>query len=251
MAVLCLMYHQTPKGKPNERWDVPLHIFQDQIKEMIDAGIKFIEFSEVQKPEYLASGMRVAITFDDGHASNAPAFEFLASKGIRPMSFIVMQWSRECKGFLSSKEIEELSSVCAFGAHGATHTALTSLSLADLRSELTDSRSYLEDILSVPIRWMALPGGKGNALVLSAVAAAGYQMVGNSVPDLNRRVSLLVNRPCVTTNEGAEAPLRWATAGQRYWLSKRLRRAVSGLGVALIGEQRYVMARDKKRLRSK
>jgi peptidoglycan/xylan/chitin deacetylase (PgdA/CDA1 family) len=246
MAVLCLMYHKTPKGEPNEHWDVPLDIFQDQINEMIDAGITFIEFSSIQNPAYLASGMHVAITFDDGHASNAPAFEFLASKGIRPTAFIVTQWSRELDGFLSARDIAGLFSICAFGAHGATHTGLTDLLPTDLRSELIGSRSYLEDVLSTPIRWMALPGGKGSALVLSAVAAAGYEMVGNSIADLNRRVSLLVNRPCVTTNDGAERPLCWATAGPRYWLSKRLRRAASELGVRLMGERRYVMARDVK-----
>lgn len=252
MAVLCLMYHQTPKEAPNKRWDVPLAIFRDQINEMIDAGLSFIEFPEIQDPKYLASGMHVAVTFDDGHQSNARAFEFLASKKIRPTAFIVTQWSREMPSFLSSKEIADLSSVCTFGAHGMTHTAMTGLSPMELRNELTQSKSYLEDALSIPIRWMALPGGKKNAQVLNAASAAGFELVGNSVADLNRCVGLSVNRPCVTSDMGAETPLRWATARPRYWLAKRFRRGVSTLGVRLIGEQRYITARDvMKKLQSK
>jgi hypothetical protein len=109
---------------------------------------------------------------------------------------------------------------------------------------LANSKSYLEDALSASVRWMALPGGKGNAQVLNCAASAGYALVGNSVADLNRHVGLSVNRPCVTSEMGAKAPLRWATAGSRYWLTKRFRRGISALGLELMGEQRYILARD-------
>jgi peptidoglycan/xylan/chitin deacetylase (PgdA/CDA1 family) len=236
------MYHRTPKGAPDDRWDVPLHVFKDQIRALIDAGISFVEISATQDIDLLASGMNVAVTLDDGHASNASAFEFLASKQIKPTAFIVARWSREFSGYLSAKDLADLSPICTFGAHGSTHTNLTILTPFNLHKELAESRAYVEDALSLPVNSMALPGGKGNSQVLNAAVIAGYRLVCNSVADINRHGGLSVNRPCVTSDEDTELPLRWATAGRAYWLAKRLRHAVTGAAARLVGERGYAVA---------
>jgi peptidoglycan/xylan/chitin deacetylase (PgdA/CDA1 family) len=233
------MYHQTPKGAPNDRWDVPLHVFQDQIMALIDAGTEFIELSATHDPHLLSSGMHVALTFDDGHESNASAIEFLASKNIKPTAFIVAQWSQELNEYLSAKELADLSSICGFGAHGFTHIDLTSLDSQSLNDELVQSRLYLEDALSSPVNAMALPGGKGNSRVLQAAWDAGYTLVCNSVADINRRDGMSIKRLCVTSDGDPMIPLRWAKAGSAYWRAKRLRHAVTTVASQLLGERTY------------
>jgi peptidoglycan/xylan/chitin deacetylase (PgdA/CDA1 family) len=132
--------------------------------------------------------------------------------------------------------------ICAFGSHGLTHTDLTSLDLSHLDEELVQSRAYLEDTLSLPVNTVALPGGKGDSRVLSAAVNAGYCLVCNSVADINCRIGLSVNRPCVTSDEDAMLPLRWAQAELVYWQAKRLRHAITGVAVRILGERIYGMA---------
>jgi peptidoglycan/xylan/chitin deacetylase (PgdA/CDA1 family) len=194
MAVLCLMYHHTPAGPPQTSWDVPLNDLRTTIDWMIEAGVSFIDLEQTRNPGKLTQGMHVAITFDDGHRTNAAAFEFLASRSIRPAAFIVKEWSRERPQYLPASMIADLADICDFGAHGATHTGLTYLDDQALEAELNGSRSYLEDTLGRPVDTMALPGGMGDRRVFEAASKAGYRLIGTSVEDINTRPGLRLNR---------------------------------------------------------
>ena len=70
----------------------------------------------------------------------------------------------------------------SIGAHGSTHTLLTHCTLAELDRELRGSRLALEDTLGAAVTTMSLPGGRYNAHVLAACAAAGYTEVYSSTP---------------------------------------------------------------------
>jgi len=94
VAVLVLMYHHTPDGAPEGFYDVGLSTFRDQIAAMRDAGVSFIRFTDCDRPEYVERGVHVALTFDDGHATNEAAFRILADLGLTPMAFIVRDAER-------------------------------------------------------------------------------------------------------------------------------------------------------------
>src|SRR5947209_1570825 len=140
MAVIVLMYHHTPQGAPEGFYDVALTTFRDQIRALRDAGVSFVKFSDCDRPEIVRSGTRVALTFDDGHASNAAAFRILADEGVTPTAFIVRDWSSRDPRYLSAPALGDLSEICELGGHGATHRALNSLRPAELAEELSASR---------------------------------------------------------------------------------------------------------------
>lgn len=239
LSVITLMYHRTPDGAPDDFFDVSLAEFQDQIRRLVDVGVPFVRFSDCDKTENLGDEVRVAVTFDDGHASNEKAFVFLADRGIVPASMIVRNWSCDDKAFLSAAAISDLKTTCEFGGHGASHIDLTSLSDSGLKQELASSREFLEDILGGWVDTMALPGGRGNARVLARAVEAGYRLVGNSVPLIQACKAVSINRICVNSQTLADDPVRWVSAGAAYWRMRRARYVATRLGPRLLGDRLY------------
>lgn len=242
MAVLCLMYHHTPSGQPETPWDVPLEDLRATIDRMLDAGVTFIDLKQARDPDRLAEGLHVAVTFDDGHRTNAAAFEFLAGRSIRPAAFIVRDWSRDRPEYMPGSMIAEFAEICDFGAHGATHTGMTYLDGRALEAELSGSRHYLEDILGRTADTMALPGGKSNRRVFKAARNAGYRLVCTSVENINTSASFRINRVCISQVSGTAAPITYAAASPAFWRRKRLRSAAVSLSTAVLGEAGHGLA---------
>ena len=239
MSVVVLMYHHTPEGGADDLFDVSFQDFRAQIQGLINAGVSFIRFSECNDPKYINQGTHVALTFDDGHRSNAKAFAYLADRNIVPTAMIVRDWSRDDRNFLSAAAIADLKHVCDFGAHGASHVDLTSLDAADLSRELVSSREYLEETLGAAVTAMALPGGMGNARVILAARREGYRFVGNSIPLNHVRADVSVNRVCLYRHSGVSEPLRLARAERSYWLRARAKVTISTYGPRIVGDGNY------------
>jgi peptidoglycan/xylan/chitin deacetylase (PgdA/CDA1 family) len=239
LAVVVLMYHHTPDGAPEGFYDVALSTFRDQIAAMRDAGVSFIKFTDCDRPEFVERGAHVALSFDDGHASNEAAFRLLADQGLTPMAFVVRDWSTRDARYLSARGLSDLKDVCEFGGHGATHRALTSLGDAELADELAASRDYVEAVSGRPATAMALPGGHGGQRELAAAERARFRLVGNSRPLPHRRLGTGVNRICVNRTHDARAPLRWAEASALHWTMLRARYAATAAGRRLLGEKLY------------
>ena len=239
MPVLVLMYHHTPEGAAESFYDVPMASLRAQIGALIDAGVRFIRFSEVNAPAADRREIRGALTFDDGHASNAAAFEYLHGLGIVPAAMIVRDWARDEPGFLKPRAIAALADICEFGAHGASHVALSSLDPAALDNELAASRAFLEDILGREIRAMALPGGMGSARVRRQALAQGYRLIGDSRPLRHDTPGPFVPRVALTSQMGPQEPLSLARAGAGFWWRRRARAAVSHYGPRILGPGAY------------
>jgi peptidoglycan/xylan/chitin deacetylase (PgdA/CDA1 family) len=239
MAVVVLMYHHTPAGGAEGFYDAPIATFRDQMRAMLDAGVNFINFSDCDRPEYVEHGMHVALTFDDGHASNEAAFRFLADCGVKPTAMIVRDWSMRDPRYLSSAALGDLQSVCELGAHGATHQAMSSLSDSALGDELAASRDYVGSILGASATSMAFPGGHGGAREMAAALKAGYRRVGNSRPFPHTRQGPSINRVCINRTDDARAPLRLTQQSAAYWAARRARFAATAAARAMLGGKLY------------
>jgi peptidoglycan/xylan/chitin deacetylase (PgdA/CDA1 family) len=239
MAVIVLMYHHTPAGAAESFYDVPLAVFRDQIRTLLDAGSSFIKFSECDRPEFAERGIHVALTFDDGHASNEAAFRFLADCGVMPMAMIVRDWSVRDPRYLSTAALGDLRNVCELGAHGATHRALSSLSDDELADELAASRDYVGTIVGAPATSMAFPGGHGGAREIAGALMAGYRLVGNSRALPHTRRGASVNRICINRTDDARAPLRLTQKSGAYWAVSRARFAATSATRRMLGPKLY------------
>src|SRR5262249_7352005 len=127
MGVLALMYHRTP-GEAGHFLDVTMSLFRAQIQALQAAGIRFIRFGQALDRRWYSGDNVVSVTFDDGHGSNLEALAFLHDAGIPSTSFFVSDFVRRGQdGFMGAAMFKEASTLCEIGAHGATHTDLTSL----------------------------------------------------------------------------------------------------------------------------
>jgi peptidoglycan/xylan/chitin deacetylase (PgdA/CDA1 family) len=213
--------------------------FREQINRLIDQGYKFIHFQDCLNVNYLTHGTWFCVTFDDGHKSNLAALEFLHSKGIVPAAFVVSEWSLGNAGFLSAEELLNLSAICDFGAHGATHTGLTMLSGPDLLNELEGSKHYLEAALGHSIELMALPGGRFNDSVLAAAKSKGFKFIGNSIPLRNTFIAPSINRVTIHNTTTVGEVSRLGSAGAFFWAAQGLKIELGKTTVRLVGEQQY------------
>ena len=218
---------------------MPLPRFRAQVEALREAGAHFVPFSECGRRDYVERGLHVALTFDDGHASNAEAFRWLADAGLPATAFVVRDWSRDDARYLSARALRDLKGVVELGGHGATHRALDRLTAGELADELAASRDYVSEIAGSAAATMALPGGHGGPRELAAAAQAGFALVGNSRALPHRRLGASVNRLCVHSGHDAQAPLRWVEAGAWRWSLASARLTATHTGRRLMGPRLY------------
>lgn len=76
---------------------------------------------------------------------------------------------------LSKHEIREISNLGhEIGSHGLTHSNLTYLGAADLKTELSDSKKILEDITGKKVTSLSFPFGSWNRRVWGQAQETGY-----------------------------------------------------------------------------
>lgn len=137
----------------------------------------------------LPRGM-VALTFDDGLAQLAehvfpvlerhrlPATVFLVTSTLTPQGHPV-DWVDTPPAWplhtLSREQVlEARDRGFGFASHSWAHRTLPDLAAQECVADLTDSRELLEDVLGKPVRILAYPRGRHDAMVRSATRRAGY-----------------------------------------------------------------------------
>jgi len=228
MSVFVFMYHRTP-AEAQDRFDVSLRTFKAQVDALIEAGVKIVPFDAVNDHAAPRHGKYACITFDDGHASNAPAYEYLAERGVRPASFIVRRWAEtgageHGAGYMQAEELQAVASICDLGAHGVNHVCLAKIPLADAAEELRSSRAYLEQVLGRKVDTMALPGGSQSPEVMESARAVGYRLIGTSVASPHRAEGDAVNRIVVLRAAGDDFLVRTVREPALLWAAREAER---------------------------
>jgi GT2 family glycosyltransferase/peptidoglycan/xylan/chitin deacetylase (PgdA/CDA1 family) len=146
------------------------------------------KYKFVLPADHATQSGEVALTFDDGYEDfYFEVFPQMASFGLKPLVLVVLDrigqtnvWD-EARGvvirrLLSLDQIREMSNKgVQFGSHSMTHASLLRLSDTELRREVVDSKSALEDLLGREVSDFAYPYGDHDERVRAAVAQAGYK----------------------------------------------------------------------------
>jgi len=188
-ASLALMYHRI--GSPLTRsivsgqYVLPTS-FRAQLSLLLRRGYQPRRLIDiVTHPEYAAGSFTP--TFDDAYANFRRAYPILRELGAPATIFVVAgfigktnEWDQrigDCvEHLLTRDDLRELDAAgIEIGSHTLTHAHLTTLTDADLRAELQDSKKMLEDVLGKPVAGFAYPYGEWDERVREAVIAAGYR----------------------------------------------------------------------------
>lgn len=155
-------------------------------------------------------GATVAVTFDDGNASDVGiALPALAARGLRATF-------HPCAGRLGSTgyvDAEALGTLRAagmeVGSHGWGHVDLRRLDAAGLAREAEESRRVLAEASGGPIEAFAVPFGSYDRRVLAALG--GYRRVYTSDRDRARASAWLQPRFSYTTDWTPDTVVALAT----------------------------------------
>ena len=117
----------------------------------------------------------VAVSFDDGDASQLPAAAELAEAGVPSTVYVTVDFLGR-QGMLDDAGLRALGGVpgVEVGSHAVHHVHLDVLRADVLEHELAESRRALEDRLGGEVRGIAYPHGSHDHRVMAAAAAAGY-----------------------------------------------------------------------------
>lgn len=165
----------------------------------------------------------IAITFDDGNASDyRVAYPMLADAGLRG-TFFVLAGRLDQPGSLARREIAEMArGGMVIGSHGHDHVDWTRCADADMRRELYDARAAIEDCLGQRIDSVSIPFGAFDARVLRLVLEAGYRHVHTSLAGRAARNAWLVPRSSIRSDWVLAPELERLNSWQA-WLGSTLR----------------------------
>lgn len=192
-----LMYHALedadhPAGSrdPGEQLYV-LHVdqFREQMEYLNKEGYTTLLLDELKKLKVWPD-KTVVLTFDDGHESNFTlALPILQEFGFKAHFFITTGWIGT-PHFMTEEQIRGLHQAgMVIGSHGVTHRFLSDLPEDVVKAELIDSKTVLENCVSLPVSSLSYPGGRMNKLTQYAVQTSGYECICTSVPQLHQQTA--------------------------------------------------------------
>jgi peptidoglycan/xylan/chitin deacetylase (PgdA/CDA1 family) len=184
IRVPVLMYHEIAGiTATKSRLAVTPEAFADQVGYLRDAGFTAITAGALA--EILAGGAGslperpVVLTFDDGYGdfysqalpvlkrygATATVFQTTGLVGVPGTAKRMMNW----------RELAEVAAAgVEIGAHTVQHPQLDQLPDRELRDELADSKSQLEDRLGMAVPGLAYPYGYSNDKVRRTAREIGY-----------------------------------------------------------------------------
>lgn len=188
----------------SELYSTPVDVFRQHL-ELLAKHFTVVSVEDILSPSVNGQKERLAaITFDDGFFSvREAAFPLLEEKGIPFAVFLnrkaitenclfngsengKLERPSEQKIFLDEDDVKFLSEQgVIIGSHTATHLSLANCDDESLRREVDGNKFYLEQLLGLPVRHLALPFGKREHYddkVLDHCFQAGHDYVYSSNP---------------------------------------------------------------------
>jgi peptidoglycan/xylan/chitin deacetylase (PgdA/CDA1 family) len=146
----------------------------------------------------------VAITFDDGNASDIEsALPALQDRGLRG-TFFVVAGRLGTPHFLDEGDVRSLVAAgMEIGCHGMRHRPWRGLDGRALHEELVEAKAILEGIAGRPVTRAACPFGSYDRRVLSTLRRSGYHHVYTSDRGMARTSDFVQARNTVGADDGS------------------------------------------------
>lgn len=176
-----LLYHSVnDRAAPEDRpWTVSPATFAEHLDAVTASGrvaMTVSQIAEALRGERPLPARPVGITFDDGFSDNYDALFSLQTRGLVSTIYITTGEVGQ-RDRLSPRQVAELAGAPSVevGAHAVRHRRLDELEIGDLNTEVTDSKSELEELARASVDSFAYPHGAFDRRVRQAVMAAGYR----------------------------------------------------------------------------
>jgi peptidoglycan/xylan/chitin deacetylase (PgdA/CDA1 family) len=203
------LWHSVGEGGPNDKYDVSVAEFEQQLQILNDQNIATVTLDQVLddwEGKTPLPAKAVVLTFDDGrqclYDQVMPAL--LRHRAIGEV-FLVTSFLAESAAerkvignnlgkhpYLTWPEVQAMLDSGAFvvEAHSVAHPPLRKLSERRQRAEIGDSRRELQRRLAVPVKYFAYPFGSFSATTLQLTEQAGYRAAFSVSKGNNSRYQL-------------------------------------------------------------
>lgn len=242
------MYHDVAAEGPTAglprtatMYHISRHRFHAHLEAVRASGLPVLTAAESLRAER----DHVVITFDDGWAGSLSiGVECLAAAGMRG-TFYVTRDRVGTSGFADPATLLAAAKAgMELGTHGCSHRLLGVQPEPVVREELTQAKSYLEDLLGAPVMAGSAPGGSWSAAVARVAREAGYASLSVSLPGAHRLGDdpFQVRRLAVRASTGADVIARWS----RFSVAREVvRHDVFDFARRILGAERYARVRRR------
>ena len=192
-----LMYHAVDAHVPDDYMGLRVspEAFREQMAWLKEEGFNVAPLTAMGTG--VTDGRTIAITFDDGYASQLAAADVLAEFGFPATFFVVPAfldghtgqsgyWDRW--GYFGWMELKDLAARpgVEIGCHSLSHVRLTKCNMRELEDQTLLARQKLEQWIRQPVTTFSYPHGIFNQRVAAMVQRAGYRLACSSVCGANR-----------------------------------------------------------------
>lgn len=158
----------------------PARVVRDELPYWFEKASFLHTLDCIAESKY-TSALQIAITFDDGNASDATvALPGLLERNLTA-SFFVCAGRIGARHYLDAGAIRALLDAgMSVGSHGMDHVDWTCLSASELDREISGSRRFLQDLCGREVVDAAIPFGRYNRPVLKKLKKEGFRHVYSS-----------------------------------------------------------------------
>lgn len=234
----CLLYHGI--GEEERLGYLSATRFRRHVEVLVSQGYTIEGFDGVLRR--LKSGQwperYIVFTFDDGHRSTIEALEILGELGGSATFFIATRACTTDSRYVDRETLRRLAAHTHIGSHSVTHRRMDQLPSSELRAELVDSKAWLEDATGVEVETFSAPSGAVNPRVCNEALAAGYSLLGDSIPWWNQHAAVdrerRVHRVPIDYAFSDDRLLELGTCAGSYFVPRRIRAAMWALPKRLL-----------------
>ena len=243
--IIVLMYHavladpSSPRGV-DARYTVSTTALATHVDSFSKRGFRVSSVIDLLTAETTESSKAVAITFDDGHASNYDqVYPLLADRGMTG-DFFVNSATIGKDSRISWDGLREMSEAgMSIQSHGRTHRRFDQLSAGEIADELSGSKKELEDKLGRQVDLFAPPHGALNGHVFRIAKELGYRAICSSRPGRWRQNAGHFEIPRVAVLSSTRLTQLGSWARGEALFHQTLRYRLSRSARAVLGSKNY------------
>ncbi|MCK4353115.1 polysaccharide deacetylase family protein [candidate division WOR-3 bacterium] len=204
-----LLYHKIANFDFGGTWVTP-HQFENQMQYLYQNGYTTIQPDELLTSHSSPLTSSILITFDDGYESfYDKALPILLKYGFRAIIFVITNyigkenlWDVNIGKKVRHLDWSKLRKLKDYGfiigSHTMTHPDLTKIKLNQIKKEIFNSKTKLEDGLGEEVNFFSFPFGRHNDTVIKIAYEAGYKLLFISLPKANEP---LAQNPIVNSQD--------------------------------------------------
>lgn len=227
-----MLYHAVEEPSAEDRLGLRVSPaqFRRQMAWLKEHGYRVVPLNSLRDDVIEPAAKTVAITFDDGYASQLAAAIVLEEFGFPATFFVVPAfldghrrgdgyWERW--GYFDWRQLATLAARgFEIGAHSASHAPLTRSGPEALAEETGGAKARLERELGRAVESFSYPHGAFSKAVAGAVREAGYRLACTSLYGANRvPASWYTLRRIEVTGQDRLMDFAWKLSGKYDWFA--------------------------------